>query len=296
MQVKRISHATFRTADMQRQIEYYTDILGMQLASKDRDQAFLATKNGVLAVVLEHGETASCEKLAFQVAPDTELASLKRELGDHGIASDIHTDAGPGLHERLVFKDPKGTDIEIFATIDLLPQDATPSGFSPFKLGHLAFNVLDVKAMSDFYCNILGFRVSDWRSDVFVFLRCGPDHHTVNFALTHTNTVKMHHIAFELKDWAEIQRAMDFLGRHNYRLIWGPGRHLIGHNVFTYHRNPEGQIIELYTELDQMKDEALGYFDPRPWHQDQPQRPKVWPMDTLSDFWSVNRAPPGFGD
>jgi catechol 2,3-dioxygenase-like lactoylglutathione lyase family enzyme len=123
MQVKRISHATFRTADMQRQIEYYTDILGMQLASKDRDQAFLATKNGVLAVVLEHGETASCEKLAFQVAPDTELASLKRELGDHGIASDIHTDAGPGLHERLVFKDPKGTDIEIFATIDLLPQD-----------------------------------------------------------------------------------------------------------------------------------------------------------------------------
>ena len=26
-----------------------------------------------------------------------------------------------------------------------------------------------------------------------------------------------------------------------------------------------------------MKDEALGYFDPRPWHKDHPQRPKVWP-------------------
>jgi len=35
-------------------------------------------------------------------------------------------------------------------------------------------------------------------------------------------------------------------------------------------------VTELYTELDQMKDEALGYFDPRPWHRDQPQRPKVW--------------------
>ena len=78
-------------------------------------------------------------------------------------------------------------------------------------------------------------------------------------------------------------------------MIWGPGRHLIGHNVFTYHHNPDGQIVELYTELDQMKDEELGYFEPRPWHQDQPQRPKVWPMNTLSNYWGAG-PPPGFGD
>jgi hypothetical protein len=33
----------------------------------------------------------------------------------------------------------------------------------------------------------------------------------------------------------------------------------------------------LFAELDQMKDETLGYFDPRPWHRDNPQRPKTWP-------------------
>jgi hypothetical protein len=37
--------------------------------------------------------------------------------------------------------------------------------------------------------------------------------------------------------------------------------------------------------MDQMKDEALGYFDPRPWHQDRPQRPKVWGPDTLRNYW-----------
>jgi hypothetical protein len=125
-------------------------------------------------------------------------------------------------------------------------------------------------------------------------MRCGPDHHTVNFA-SHGPHQKMHHIAFEVKDWAEIQRACDFLGRHNYHLIWGPGRHIIGHNVFIYHRNPDGQIMELYCELDQMKDESFGYFEPRPWHQDQPQKPKVWPADTLGSYWG-GRAPPGFGD
>jgi hypothetical protein len=32
----------------------------------------------------------------------------------------------------------------------------------------------------------------------------------------------------------------------------------------------------LYAEMDQMKDEELGYFDPRPWHEDGPQRPRNW--------------------
>jgi hypothetical protein len=34
-------------------------------------------------------------------------------------------------------------------------------------------------------------------------------------------------------------------------------------------------------------DEELGYFDPRPWHADRPQRPKVWSRD--------NRALAGWG-
>jgi hypothetical protein len=35
-----------------------------------------------------------------------------------------------------------------------------------------------------------------------------------------------------------------------------------------------------------MKDEALGYFEPRPWHRDNPQRPKVWAKDpSASNLW-----------
>jgi hypothetical protein len=44
-----------------------------------------------------------------------------------------------------------------------------------------------------------------------------------------------------------------------------------------------------------MYDEELGFFEPRPWHQDRPQRPKVWGDDTPSNWWgpmshSPNRA------
>jgi hypothetical protein len=44
--------------------------------------------------------------------------------------------------------------------------------------------------------------------------------------------------------------------------------------------------------MDQMFDEDLGFFEPRPWHQDRPQRPKVWGDDTRSNWWGpMSRGP-----
>jgi catechol 2,3-dioxygenase-like lactoylglutathione lyase family enzyme len=245
-------------------------------------------------VVLESGDQARCTKIAFAADPADDLDAMAKALAANNIAGARKRGPTPAVPEVLAFADPKGTQIEIFTSSTPAPADVTPAGFTAIKLGHLAFNVSDIHKVVAFYRDVLGFRVSDWRSDFFVFMRCGPDHHTVNF-VAHGPHEKMHHVAFEVKDWAEIQRACDFLGRNNYHLIWGPGRHIIGHNIFIYHRNPDGQIMELYCELDQMKDESLGYFEPRPWHQDQPQKPKVWPADTLGSYWG-GRAPPGFGD
>ena len=34
--------------------------------------------------------------------------------------------------------------------------------------------------------------------------------------------------------------------------------------------------------------EELGYFEPRPWHRDNPQRPKVWEKDpSASNLWGI---------
>ena len=71
----------------------------------------------------------------------------------------------------------------------------------------------------------------------------------------------------------------------NIRILWGPVRHGPGHNVATYHRNPDEHTVELYIELDQLKDEELGYFDPRPWHQEFPLYPKTHGPETLRNYW-----------
>jgi hypothetical protein len=68
------------------------------------------------------------------------------------------------------------------------------------------------------------------------------------------------------------------LARAGIPLVWGPLRFGPGHNLAAFHRNADGQIIELYAELDQLKDEELGVFEPRPWHRFQPLRPRVWTL------------------
>ena len=103
-------------------------------------------------------------------------------------------------------------------------------------------------------------------------MRCNTDHHTVNFIKG--DKAELHHIAFELKDMSHMQNACEMFATEEDPILWGPVRHGPGHNVATYHRNPDEQTVEFFCELDQMKDEELGYFDPRPWHRDTPQRPK----------------------
>ena len=172
-----------------------------------------------------------------------------------------------------MFKDAKGTPVEIFAEYTFARRERKPGTIQPLKLGHVAYRCHDVQKVVRFYEEHLGFRVSDWRGTAFAFMRCGVDHHTVNFVIDEEQ--KLHHIAFEVKDWGEMHRAAEHLARHDIRLVWGPGRHIIGHNIAIYHRNADEVRVEFFCEMDQMQDEALGYFDPRPWHQDTPQRPKV---------------------
>jgi catechol 2,3-dioxygenase-like lactoylglutathione lyase family enzyme len=185
--------------------------------------------------------------------------------------------------------------IEIFSDFEFAPRDDNFNGVMPLKLGHIAYTCPDVQSIVKFYCDVLGFRVSDWRGDFFAFLRCSRDHHTVNFLRDQKTGI--HHIAFEVRDWTDIKRASDFLAQSNVHLTWGPLRHIIGHNIAIYHKNPDGVVIEFYCEMDQMYDEQLGFFEPRPWHQDRPQRPKVWGDGTLSNWWgpmshSPNRTHP----
>lgn len=288
--VTRLGYATIQTPDLPQQVEHFQHVLGLTLVDTEPGRAFLATPAGRLAIVLEHGDVSRTTKLAFEVSPETPAREVQRHLGALGVTSEARSDALPGLTTSVAFNDVKGTGIELFSGDEFLPRAAAGGdAISPLKLGHVAFVVPDPRAAEAFYRDVLGFRTSDWIGDQFVFLRCSPDHHTVNF-VRGDGPARMHHIAFELRDRSELVTACDQLGAAQREILWGPLRHGPGHNLATYHHTPDEQVVELFVEMDRMYDEERCYFEPRPWHEDLPQRPKTWPREN-ANMWGVAPSP-----
>ncbi len=283
IKTSRIGPLTLTTPDIEGMIAYYSEIIGLAVTSREEGRAILATHVGQEAIILESGESSGVGSLSFQISPSISLEDAEAFLRGQGINAIRRTAFTPYIDDALAFTDAAGNTVQIFNQFRFIEHRPAPRGISPVKLGHIAFFTTDVQKVAEFYQKTLGFRISDWKTDSAVFLRCGIDHHVINFF--RADRTRLHHIAFEAKDYSEMCRVSDFLTISGFKLDWGPGRHNIGHNIACYHSNSDKVRVEIYTEMDIMPDEELGYFAPRPWHQDRPQYPKVWPDQTPRNYW-----------
>ena len=219
IKVRRIGHATFETPDLDKQIEHCTQVTGLVVAAREKDRALLATKLGQLVVQLKKGTPRVARNSRFRWLPILTSRRFARALSEDGIKSDLRSDDLPGTPKLLAFEDNKGTTIEVFTEWDYLTPNQQVVGVGPIKLGHCAFVVPDVQQTCEFYERVMGFKVSDWNGDFFVFMRCNPDHHTVNFI--RGKRAKMHHIAFEVRDFSAVEQGCDVLSHHRIPIIWG---------------------------------------------------------------------------
>src|SRR5205807_1197519 len=104
------------------------------------------------------GERPAGVRLAFQVAPGSDLGDLSARLSKTGIKSERRSSITPGIAQAVVFTDPKGTSVEIFSDYAFAKDDDSYTGIMPRKLGHVAFHTPDVAATVKFYCDVLGFK------------------------------------------------------------------------------------------------------------------------------------------
>jgi catechol-2,3-dioxygenase len=284
----KLGYVGFETPDVDRLVEYYTKTLDFVLVEKHADQAFLTTDADHHSVVIEKSTNARARSfVGFSIHDDLDTA--ERRLRDAGLSVQRRSDIGPATPDVIVVEEPlTGTPVHLYDAQSGTGAE-TDSPLRPVKLGHVAAFTPQLGPTRDFYQGLLGFKWSDTIADFFVFLRCNADHHAANF-LASAKHQGMHHIAFEARDLDHLQTLLDHLATRNTRLEWGPGRHGPGHNVFTYHRDPDGGIVELFTQLDTISDEERGYFDPRPWHEDSPQYPKTWEADlaAINSWGPVN--------
>ena len=116
LQVKRIGHATLTTPDLERQLDYYTRVLGLCTVAREKNRAILATKPGQEAIVLEHGDRPAGIRLAFQVAPGSDLGELSARLSKAGVKASFAR-TGPSHAAACTCSSPS-TSVAGRSTID----------------------------------------------------------------------------------------------------------------------------------------------------------------------------------
>lgn len=277
--VSKIGFVEVRSQDPDAMVDYYTNVLKFALVERTSEAAYLTTGPDHHCVVVTGGESHGRARLGFEVHGT--LDDAEKGLREHGLEAERRSDPEPGIAEALTIVEPDtGVPVHLYGE-QSNSGVTTALGVRPTKLGHVASYTRDLPEAQRFYEDVLGFRWSDTIGDFFAFLRCNTDHHAINIMQSQKYT-GLYHIAYEMRDFMHLKEGLDNLAAHGHAQEWGPGRHGAGHNIFTYHRDPDGNIIELFTEVDQIFDEEKGHFEPRPWHEEFPQGPKFWPLDPSS--------------
>jgi len=285
VRVSKLGYVGFETPEVDRLVEYYTTVLDFRLVESSAQGAFLTTGTDHHCVVVTKGDAKARTAVGYEIWEDLDDAA--RRLKEAGYQTQRRRDIAPGTPDVLVLDEPDtGVPLHLMTAQD--PSGVT--GYTPLrptKLGHVAAFTPALAPQQEFYQDLLGFRWSDTVGDFFVFLRCNGDHHAANF-MASKKFSGMHHIAYEMRDPNHLITMLDHLAQHEYRLHWGPGRHGPGHNLFTYHRDPDGNTIELFTQIDVVHDEAKGHWEPRPWHEEYPMGPKTWEVDiATANQWGI---------
>jgi catechol 2,3-dioxygenase-like lactoylglutathione lyase family enzyme len=270
--LRRIHHVCLRTVDLDAAVERWSIQFGLTVRGRGTGRALLACAYEPYSLELVESDAPGADHTGYELASAVTVDDAARHLDGLGVEYERSSD---GLHLR----DPDGHGIELvpYAT-DADPRPAiarsttTLPGFHPRKLGHVNSLTGDLAGLTDFYCVVLGMRVTDRLGDEGCWLHLGADHHTV--ALVGKGEYHFHHLAFELTDWGELRVALDHLAQHGRWLAWGPVRHALGQNLAAYVRIPEEEcLVELYSDMEQLS----------PDHQ-----PRTWPDNAhSSNTWGI---------
>ncbi|HWK23368.1 MAG TPA: VOC family protein [Ureibacillus sp.] len=273
--INKLEYLVFNTAQIDKMRDYYERILGMTLIEgSPEDEVWLGKNSNIPELILRKSEKASLGEAGFSVLGEDELREIKFRLQVRGIE---HEESESELFGKtLSFKDRDGHPLRVHLLNNVsaeVTKRVPRTGPQLGRIQHVTYASPAPIELANFYEGVLDFRISDKvEGNKFVWLRTDPDHHTVA-AAAHVEA-GLDHYAFELPDWESFKIWCDHLAEEDVEVVWGPGRHGPGNNLFIFTLDPDGNRIEYSAEMEKFRDKYME-FTPRLW-KESAQTVNLW--------------------
>jgi catechol 2,3-dioxygenase len=276
-----IGHLALRVTDAEQSADHLSAILGLRRTMESAGAVALSCNEKHHEVQLLQGSQSGLDHIGLEVEQEEDLDRLRDALIAAGAEILSESPEEDGLGQAIRALGPMDVVFELYTSMEREPL-SVEHYMPPLarRFGHVTFASDQRVEMEHFLIDVLGFRITDVLGDRVSWLRCDTDHHGI--ALVDAGVNSLHHYAFELENWSAIQRYADHLAFLGKELVWGPGRHGPGRNLYTYTADPEGAIVEAYSDLLVVPDERN--YTPIDWSVRGERALNLWGPPPPSDW------------
>jgi len=271
--VTEIRHVALAVPDLEAERAFYVEQWGLKQVAEQNGCVYLAAQghDELFVVRLRQAAQRSVDAVSLAADSDADVDALFDKVVAAGcrivFAPRALTQPGGGYGFR--FFNPDGMPLEISSGVargearPLEPREAIP-----VKISHIVFHSPQHKAATQFFIDVLGFRLSDWIGDFMSLIRCNSAHHRIAFL---PGPACLNHVAYDMPNVDEMMRGVARLRRHDIDVVWGPGRHTAGNNTFSYFVTPAGFAVEYTAELEEIDEASWAphVYEPAPGIMDQ---------------------------
>jgi catechol-2,3-dioxygenase len=286
--IAEIGHLALRVTDLDAALAEATDLIGLSVSHRDGDVVDLTHGAPHHSMQLIGAAENAVDHVAFEADGPAALDEIRDRVRREGLEVVSDQPLDDAIADGFAFVCHDDVVYEVYVGMRHDQPPARRPGVGPTRFGHVTFNVPDPEASTDVLRRVLDFRVTDVVDGVGMFLRCNADHHAVGM-LSGRGTV--HHHAWEVQSIADLGRLGDLLDEQDRHLVWGPVRHGAGRNVAAYFPQVCGTVVEMYTDMERIYDEAA--FTPRTWSTSDHRWYSLWgPLRPPADEFRRFGVPP----
>ncbi len=232
---------------------FATGWVGMQAVDRGGGMRAFRMDDRKQRLIVDRGLAEGEQLFGWEVADAAALDGLAARLDRANIP--VQREPGALADQRCVaglisFRDPAGNRLEAFHGAQIADAPFLPgrniSGFrtGPQGMGHTLLAVPEIEAARAFYCDLLGFRVSDYiRAPIAAyFLHVNPRHHSL--ALVEAPRRGMHHLLVEYFSFDDVGQGYDIALGERARIAATLGRHPNDLMTSYYVRTPSDILVE----------------------------------------------------
>lgn len=263
--------------DLKKSGDFYRSTWGLEEASAEGDRQYLrGTGREHHILTLHERPRAGLVAMNFSARDRRMVDALHAKVKGMGVKVLATPEVLAGVSGGgygFSLETPEGQQLNVSADV-VTHAEAILDRSRPEKLSHIVLNVEDIEKQNRFFCDVLGFRLSD-ATERMDFVRCSSDHHSI--ALARGHGAGLNHMAYEVPNFDGLMRGAGRMKKSGFDIEWGVGRHGPGDNIFTYFIEPNGFVTEYTTEVEQIDEATHMAGDGAYWARKMPM-PDRWGM------------------